>query len=75
MINNRKTCFFKVGGSKMAVQYEDALENLLWLSTKLIGARTLFVSHIEETFKVIKVFNEDGCYLNEGMELPKDHAI
>ncbi|MFC0559437.1 hypothetical protein [Halalkalibacter alkalisediminis] len=59
----------------MAVQYEDALENLLWLSTKLIGARTLFVSHIEETFKVIKVFNEDGCYLNEGMELPKDHAI
>ncbi|WP_227937389.1 hypothetical protein [Alkalihalobacillus deserti] len=59
----------------MAVQYEDILENLLWFSSKLIGARTLFVSHIEETFKVIKVFNEEGCYLNEGMELSKDHAI
>jgi hypothetical protein len=59
----------------VGVQYEEALEHILWLSSKLIRTKTFFVSHIEETFKIIKVFNQKGCLLDEGMELPKDHAI
>lgn len=59
----------------MATGYEQAVEDLLWFSTKLVGTRTLFVSHIEETFKIIKVFNHKGCAIEEGMELPLDDAL
>ncbi|ARK31958.1 hypothetical protein [Halalkalibacter krulwichiae] len=59
----------------MTGQFDKALDDLLWFSNKLIGTRTLFVSQIEETFKVIKVFNQNGCNLVEGVELPKDHVI
>ncbi|WP_332698678.1 hypothetical protein [Halalkalibacter lacteus] len=59
----------------MTSRFEQALEDMLWFSSQSIGARTLFVSHIEETFKVIKVFNQNGCSLEEGMELPKDHSL
>ncbi|TWI56000.1 hypothetical protein [Halalkalibacter nanhaiisediminis] len=59
----------------MTARYDKALEDILWFTSKLIGSRTLFVSHIEETFKVIKVFNQNGSDLPEGIELPKDHSI
>lgn len=61
--------------SQVGVRYEEALEDLLWFSSKLIGTKTFFVSQIEETFKIIKVFNQNGCDLNEGMELELNDAL
>ncbi len=74
LLHRKKEKFFSKGGLWMN-RYEQALEDMLWFASQSIGTRTHFVSHIEETFKVIKVFNQNGCSLEEGVELPKDHAI
>lgn len=58
------------------MKLDNITHTILQLTSKLIGTRTFFVSIIDDdTYKIVKVLNNEGSNISEGTEFPFQQTL
>jgi hypothetical protein len=55
---------------------DNILDLILELAGQIVGTRTFFISRTDhDTFSLLKVKNNNGCFLEEGSFFPLEHSV
>jgi hypothetical protein len=55
---------------------DNILDLILELAGQIVGTRTFFISRTDDdTFALLKVKNNNGCFLEEGSFFPLEHSV